>query len=327
MKALSKETQILRSHFLYLTRSYLFGKDFYEIDTPILKPVVGMEPYLDPFLVESPKGDERGYLITSPEYSLKQTLATGLDRIYEITHTFRSGEQGSPIHSREFLMLELYVKGWDDKQLIDFIKDYFIYLFLEFSNSVKKNVGRENAKLKETIINSKSVEQMFNETTGMGFDKESLLIVIQKHSLTNTPLEELKDWQYEDLFFLVFLNLVEPKLGEGIVFLYDYPPECAALSKIKDGCAKRFEIYWDGVELANAFWELTDAKEQEARFKEEQNLRKKLGKEVFPMDRDFLSVLESGNFPESAGISLGLDRIFMKLINQTSLADSSPYYV
>ncbi len=312
MKAIPKETQILRSKFLNGTRDFLHANAFLEVDTPIFKPIVGMEPYLDPFLVCSPTGEEKGYLITSPEYSLKASLASGLDRIYEITHTFRSGEKGSPIHTSEFLMLELYVKGFDDKDLIHLIKTYFERLFTDFS-------------LSGVTLKTKSVEQLFIESTGHGFSKSSLLELIAEHKLTSEPKANQLTWQYEDLFFLVFLNLVEPKLDEGIVFLYDYPKECAALARVVGDKAKRFEIYWDGIEIANAFWELTNAKEQRVRFQAEQALREKLRKEVFSIDEDFMSVLESGEFPDSAGISLGLDRIFMKLLREHSLEQISSY--
>ncbi|BDA80692.1 EF-P lysine aminoacylase GenX [Leptospira kobayashii] len=321
MKSLSYNTQILRSRFLKSTRSFLEESGFLEVDTPCFKPVVGMEPYLDPFFVSSPGGKETGYLITSPEYSLKQSLANGLERIYEITHTFRSGEEGSPYHSAEFLMLELYAKNWNDKDLRDFCKGYFKRLGFDFSELQAADFLTRDSSYEEI-----SVEDMIKAHTKRGLSRKELIETIFDHKLTSAKEDELVTWQYEDLFFLVFLNLVEPRLGDKIVFLYDYPPECAALAKIENGKAKRFEIYWSGLELANAFWELTDPKEQRRRFTEEQMLRERLGKEKFPIDEDFLSSLESGNFPDSSGISFGLDRIFMRLIGGNGLKGMSPYY-
>ncbi|TGN14610.1 amino acid--tRNA ligase-related protein [Leptospira ilyithenensis] len=321
MKPIPFENQILRSRFLRSTRSFLEESGFLEMDTPCFKPVVGMEPYLDPFLVSSPDGREKGYLITSPEYSLKQSLANGLERIYEITHTFRSGEEGSPYHSAEFLMLELYVKGWNDKDLRDFSKEYFKRLGSDFSELQVADFLTGDSSYEEI-----SVDDIVKTHTKRGLSRKELIETIFDHRLTSAKEDELVTWQYEDLFFLVFLNLVEPKLGDKIVFLYDYPPECAALAKIVDGKAKRFEIYWSGLELANAFWELTDSKEQRSRFIEEQTLREGLGKEIFPIDEDFLFSLESGKFPDSSGISLGLDRIFMRLVGGEGLKSFSPYY-
>ncbi|WP_411821329.1 amino acid--tRNA ligase-related protein [Leptospira sp. 'Mane'] len=321
MKSVVLQNQILRSKFLKCTRSFLEESGFLEVDTPILKPIVGMEPYLDPFLVSSPNSKERGYLITSPEYSLKQSLSQGLERIYEITHTFRSGEEGSPYHSAEFLMLELYAKDWNDRNLRKFIKNYFKRLGSDFSDLPTSKFLTEDSSYEEI-----SVEDIIKTHTSRGLSREELIETVIIHHLSSVKQEELVTWQYEDLFFLVFLNLVEPKLGDKIVFLYDYPPECAALARIVDGKAKRFEIYWSGLELANAFWELTDAEEQRNRFTEEQMLREKLSKEIFPLDEDFLSALESGNFPDSSGISLGLDRIFMRLSGGDGLKGFSPYF-
>lgn len=329
MKSLKKETLILRSKFLDTTRSFLKDHGFLEVDTPIYKPVVGMEPYLDPFQVASPSRKEKGYLITSPEYSLKQALSTGLDRIYEITHTFRSGEEGSPIHSPEFLMLELYARSWDDIKLRHFCKQYFQHLGHMFQTSQMETLARSLpifADLQtEPYYREWKVEDLFLQHTGRGFQKRELVQTITQHSLTNSPLVDLDSWPYEDLFFLVFLNKIEPNLDPGIVFLYDYPEECAALSRVIEGRAKRFEIYWNRIELANAFWELRDPKEQRKRFVAEQRLREQLGKEVFPLDGDFLQVLDSGDFPDCSGISFGLDRIFMLLMGESSLHTLSPY--
>ncbi|TGM77688.1 elongation factor P--(R)-beta-lysine ligase [Leptospira mtsangambouensis] len=321
MVSLSKDTLIFRSQVLRKVREILWRDGFLEVDTPTLKPVVGMEPYLDPFEVRSPSGREKGYLITSPEYCLKQMMAKGMTRIFELAHTYRSGEMGSGFHSKEFLMLELYAKGMDDSSLRQFIETFLRELIFVF--------GKEEDQKKSSSpewIRHLSVEEVFLQNVGHGFLKEDLLQTIEAKKLSSSPISEIIQWPYEDLFFLVFLNLVEPKLGEGIVFLYDYPPECAALAKVVDGVAKRFEIYWDGLELANAFYELSDVKEQRKRFAEEQELRSKLGKEVFPMDEDFLRSLENG-FPDCAGISIGMDRLILRLSGKHGLGDISPYWI
>ncbi|TGK86457.1 elongation factor P--(R)-beta-lysine ligase [Leptospira montravelensis] len=321
MISLTKDTVIFRSQVFKMVREILSRNEFLEVDTPTLKPVVGMEPYLDPFEVRSPNGKETGYLITSPEYSLKQMMATGLDRIFELAHTYRSGEMGSGVHSKEFVMLELYAKEMDDVILRHFIEKFLRELIYTFGREKdKKNLSKPN------WIRHLSVEEVFLQNLGHGFLKEDLIKTIVSKKLSNVPVSELNRWQYEDLFFLVFLNLVEPKLGDGIVFLYDYPPECAALAKIVDGVAKRFEIYWDGMELANAFYELSDVNEQKKRFSEEQKLRANLGKEVFPMDEDFLGSLGNG-FPDCSGISIGMDRLILKLSGKNGLKEISPYWI
>ena len=321
MQVLPKDTLIFRSKLLQTVREILTRNEFLEVDTPTLKPIVGMEPYLDPFEVRSPSGREKGYLITSPEYSLKQMMAKGLSHIFEIAHTYRSGEVGSPFHTKEFLMLELYAEGMDDVVLRHFIEKFLRELIFTVGEPTL-----HNQLSKPGWIRHFRVHEVFLIHLGHGFERENLIQTITKLKLTAETHEQLQNWQYEDLFFLVFLNCIEPKLGEGIVFLYDYPPECAALARIEDGVAKRFEIYWDGLELANAFYELKDTNEQRKRFTDEQALREKLGKEVFPIDEDFLTALGNG-FPNCSGISIGLDRLALKLFRKNTLAEVSPYWM
>jgi lysyl-tRNA synthetase class 2 len=202
----------------------------------------------------------------------------------------------------------------------------FIKTFLE---SLIQSFGGDSLKAKlqkKDWIRERTVEESFIACTKSGFEKKNLISLILKEKLTNSSKEVLETWPYEDLFFLVFLNLVEPKLGEGIVFLYDYPPECAALARVDQGVAQRFEIYWDGLELANAFFELKDPSEQRRRFLEEQNLRNRLGKEVFPLDEDFLNAL-GGEFPDVSGISIGMDRLILRLLEFQKLKEISPYWI
>lgn len=123
----------------------------------------------------------------------------------------------------------------------------------------------------------------------------------------------LKDGlEYEDYFYAIFLNLIEPKLGISVpVFVYQYPKQMAALSKLSSEdsqYAERFELYVEGLELANAFGELTDADEQRARLVEERELRRRLGKEVFDVDEEFIKALRM-ELPKMAGIALGVDRL------------------
>jgi lysyl-tRNA synthetase class 2 len=310
MNLLSSEFQILRSKFLRTIRDFFHEQNFLEVDTPIYKKIVGMEPYLDPFQVQSPSGNERGYLITSPEYSHKMILSSGVDKIFEITHTFRSGEKGSPIHSPEFLMLELYSVGEDEFGLMDLFESLIKDLQNKFMNF----------SLGESASQRITNHDLFLTHTGRGWTKNELIL-----SLDESGVPYSLDDPYEDLYFLVFLNRIEHQLPSGIVFLYDYPPELSALARQENGVARRFEIYWDGIELANAYFELTDPAEQRKRFLHEQALRERLGKEVFPMDEDFMRCMEIG-LPESAGISIGLDRLLMKILGKHSLNEVSPYW-
>ena len=312
MNRLSPHIQILRSRFLLAIRKFLESGGLLETDTPHLKPTGGMEPFLDPFAVSAVSG-ERGYLITSPEYSLKQTLAGLADEdiagVYEIAHAFRSGEKGT-LHTKEFLMLEYYLSGRNDMDLIEYSKEMFGYLNDVFG----REVYRDEAAATYTMAG------LFLEKTGRGYFRQELLDTLNEHGIAHSP-----DDRYDDLFFLVFLNLIEPGFTGGPWFVTEWPPQLASLARIENGVARRVEIYWHGVEIGNGFYELNDRAEQEKRFADEQSLRRELGKEVFAVDENFLSALD--RLPECAGISIGLDRLFMIYTGQQNLKMTSPYFL
>lgn len=177
MNELSREMLVKRSKFLSAIRRFFEERNYLETDTPFLKAVPSMEPYLDPFLVHSPSKKEKGYLITSPEYSLKEILSKGLERIYEIAHTFRSGEEGSPYHSAEFLMLEFYTVGMKLDGLMDFCTELLEFLDREFHpfGFDPKNVRRI------------SVENALKEFAGCGISKEELDRTISLNKLSEIP--------------------------------------------------------------------------------------------------------------------------------------------
>ncbi|TGM58777.1 amino acid--tRNA ligase-related protein [Leptospira adleri] len=312
MNELSREILIRRAKFLSVVRNFFEERNYLEMDTPCLKAVPSMEPYLDPFKVHSPSQKEQGFLITSPEYSLKEILSKGLERIYEITHTFRSGEEGSPFHSAEFLMLEFYTVGMKLEGLMDFCVEFLETLDLKF-----QSFGFQKSSIRRI-----AVEEAFLEYAGCGISHNELDRVVKERRLTANFNEGRA---YEESFFLVFLNLVEANLPKGFTFLHNYPPELAALSKIENGFARRFELYFGNLELGNAFQELTDPGEQHSRFRSEQNLREALGKEIFPIDSGLERALKVG-IPSSCGISIGLDRLFLSILGGASLRETSPYY-
>ncbi len=310
---LSSQLLKYRARYLFAIRSFFQENGFLEIDTPSLKLVPGMEPYLDPMLVSSPHEKREGYLITSPEYSLKQALSLGIEKIYEIAHCFRSGEKGV-LHTKEFLMLEFYQVGISELELMDICISLFEYL--------QVNLGDFGFK-KENCIKIK-MEDLFFEKFGRSFLREDLIFIL-KEKLPNANYE-YDSMYFEDLFFLVFLNFIERELPiDRPVFIYDYPQELAALAKVEDGRAKRFEIYWNGVELGNAFFELTSPDLQIQRFKEEQVKRLEIGKEAFDLDSDFISALQRG-LPSCAGIAMGIDRLLMIILKQQNLKNISPYF-
>lgn len=310
MNELSSFILTQRSKFLWQVRNFFYSKNFLEIDTPKLKFTPGMEPYLDPFVVSSPHNLKEGYLVTSPEYSLKIALSFGLEKIFEIGQVYRSGERGN-LHTREFLMLEFYQTNIDEFELMEVCISLFEHLERNF-----KAIGFKREKCKKI-----SVRDLFLQTIGIGYSMKEMITFLKEHYSKNKNYDVMR---YEDLFFLVFLNYIEPKLTDEVLFLYHYPAPMASLAKVEGEIARRFEIYWNKIELGNAFYELNDKKIQLKRFQEEQELRRTLGKEVFELDWKFLSALDK--LPDCSGIAIGLDRLFMIFMQEQSLRYVSPYW-
>lgn len=310
MNELSSYVLIQRSKFLWQVRNFFYSRNFLEIDTPKLKISPGMEPYLDPFVVSSPHNVKEGYLVTSPEYSLKIALSFGLEKIFEIGQVYRSGERGN-LHTKEFLMLEFYQANIDEFGLMNVCIELFEHLEHNF-----KSIGFKKEKCKKI-----SVKDLFLQTIGISYSTEEMVQFLKDNYSQTKNYDVMR---YEDLFFLVFLNFIEPKLENEVLFLYHYPYHLASLARVDGEIARRFEIYWNKVELGNAFYELNDKEIQLQRFKEEQKLREMLGKEVFEIDWKFLSALDK--LPDCAGIAIGLDRLFMLFMQEQSLRYVSPYW-
>ena len=271
-----------RAKLLAAIRAFFDSRGYLEMETPLMVPKPGMEPFLEPFETElrTPTGEKRqAFLITSPEYALKKLLAAGFERIYQLGKCFRNGEGSGGRHNPEFTMLEWYRAGTDYFGLMDETEDLFT-----------------------------EVGKLFGKTFPKPFERLTVAEAFQKFA-GRDALELSND---EGEFHKIFLNEIEPKLGvERPTFLYEYPVSMAALSRPAKNprFAERFELYINGLELTNAFSELTDADEQKRRLEEERELRKKFGKTDYAVDDDFIAAVRA--MPESAGISLGVDRLLM----------------
>ncbi len=307
--------------FLRDIRSFFIGQGFLEVETPLLGRTGSVEAHLDSFQVsrggvrKSPhapaptkgKNDWAGYLITSPEYRLKALLPHLDCNIYQIAHCFRAGDIGK-LHLEEFLMVEWYLLGADEFALMDQCEQLLKFLVQRDYSCVFDFGEQQQRPLR------RSVSAVMQEYAGCDCTRQQLETCLAKFkAFTVDSPEQLN---YSDLFFTVFLNLVEPHLGKsGPEFIYHYPKQLSALSQVDGDYARRFELYWHGVELANAYYELISKQDYLKRFAEENQLRKDLGKKQMDLDQDLLSSLEIG-LPECSGIALGLDRLFLLLIGQ-----------
>ncbi len=268
----------LRSRILSVIREWFSRQDFIEVETPVRLPTPALELHID----AEPSGS--AFLRTSPELHMKRLLAAGYDRIFQIGPCFRKGERGDR-HNPEYTMLEWYRASAD---YTDIMAD---------TESLLRQFEILNLK---SDIPRLTVEELF-----------------LKHAGWN-PVEAYDAERFEhDL-----VSKVEPALPRDTpAFVMDYPTPAAALSRRKPGrdtVAERFELYINGVEIANAFSELTDPVEQRQRFETWAHERKALGAPVYPLDEDFLAALELG-MPPSGGIALGIDRLVMVLAGAKSL--------
>lgn len=316
-----KVTAKSRSQLTQKVRDFFNKNDFLEVETPIMIPIPGMEPHLNPFETEftNPEGKSQTlYLNTSPELQMKKLIGGGFKNIYTLTKVFRNGEVGGGRHNPEFTMLEWYRSTSTYLDLMKDCENLVIHL------AGKKTIKYDHKEISlEKPWDRKSIHELFLQYCRIDLLKNKDFKTFSKTAKDHrTSISGCKDW--DDIFFKIFLNEIEPYLGmKKPIFVYDYPVSQAALAKKKDKnsfWAERFELYIGGNEIANAYSELLDKKEQKERLLEEQKLRKKLGKIAFDIDEEFLTSLES--IPTSlAGIALGIDRLFMVLLDKKHIED------
>jgi lysyl-tRNA synthetase class 2 len=294
----NKKNLDLRWEILRYIREFFWSRDFTEVETPLLLRLPGQEPYLSPMKMQfhDENGKEyTGFLHTSPEYGMKKMLASGYERIFSLCKTFRDYESLGGTHNPEFTMIEWYRAHSNFLQIMDDVEGLFDFIAKKLKTEQKIQFERMHMR------------EVWQKFVGVNLDdylSEDALydLCVQK------GYRPEKNEPFEDLFFRIFLNEIEPRLGN--VIIHHYPKQMAALSKMSEtetGYAERFEVYVGGLEIANAFGELTDAKEQKERFEEEYEKRKGLGKDLFEIDMEFIEAV--GKMPSSGGIALGVDRL------------------
>lgn len=294
-------------------RAFFRARDFAEVETPALQVSPGMEPHLRPFAtdLDEPFGDgqRRLYLHTSPEFAMKKLLAGGVERMFQLARVFRNGERADT-HHPEFTMLEWYRAGADYKAIMDDC-DGLLAAVADAAGASEWRRGDKTCDVSKPAERL-SVAEAFGRHAGIDLFAASEIVDF-KNAAGRAGIACQDGDRWDDVFFRVFLEKIEPNLGIGRpTILYDYPASMAALARLKPGdarVAERFEVYVAGLELANAFSELTDAAEQRRRFAADNDLREKLYGARLPLDEDFLAAVAA--MPPSAGIALGFDRMVM----------------
>nr|MDT0251818.1 EF-P lysine aminoacylase EpmA [Endozoicomonas sp.] len=309
MMALRERAGLLRK-----ARTYFDAQGVMEVETPMLSSNATVDVYIDSFVTEfNPIGGNHSqlcYLHTSPEFPMKRLLAAGSGDIYSMGRVFRNGEAGGR-HNPEFTMLEWYRVGMGQQRMMDDVAAMLS------SVSDFKEVRRC------------SYGELFEEHLGLnpyGATDEELTEQVQ------TRIDgKLSGLERSDCLDLLFSKFIEPSLGGGQTehlegyFVYDYPESMSALARLstnKDGylVASRFELFVNGIELANGYHELLDAQEQQTRFEEAREKREERGYDVYPYDKRMVDALAHG-MPDCAGVALGIDRLLMLMLKTNSIAD------
>lgn len=295
-------------------RTFFESRGFVEVETPICVASPGMEPSLSPFkttLINEKMYEYEAGLITSPEYAMKKLLGLGFEKIFTITKVFRNEESFGSLHNAEFTMLEWYEQGKDYNDCMDQTEGLVKTCANAFQQKSTDTDAWNRLRTRDVFLKYADID------LGVGTLDE--LRAACKRQDIHFP----EDDSISDLFFRLFLLKVEPELKKmGPVFLYDYPKYQAALSVLtEDGnYGERFELYLNGLELCNGFTELTDADEQKKRFEDESEERKKLRKNVFPIDEALLALLPSITKP-TCGNALGVDRLHMFVTGKKNIED------
>lgn len=290
-----------RARLYQQLRTFFAERGVLEIEAPVMGAAAVTDPYIDS--IRARCGDTTVYLQPSPEFAMKRLLAAGSGSIYSLGKVFRNGEKGRR-HNPEFTLLEWYRTGFDDHQLMAEVAQLFEYVLPGLS------------------VRKISYRDWFTP------------LHLDPHTASAAELEaEARKWietgiesDDRDLWLdLLVSHVLEPQLEPGLVFVYDYPASQAALARVtRDSTeqlvARRFEVFLNRMELANGYWELTDAQEQRARFAADLGKRAEEQLPIYPSDEKLLHALEHG-LPNSAGVALGVDRLLMCMMGVDTIGE------
>jgi lysyl-tRNA synthetase class 2 len=298
------ESLRVRAGTLASIRRFFADRGVLEVETPALSAAAVTDLHLHSVACRLDLDDRRTrFLQTSPEYAMKRLLAAGSGPIYQTCKVFRDGERGRR-HNPEFTMLEWYRPGFDHHRLMDEVEELLQAVLgvaagerISYADAFRRHAGVDPHAASDGELRSRVV------------------------ALGVAGVAEL---DRDDLLNLLLSHVVEPHLGSGRPsFLFDYPASQAALARVRPGnppVAERFEVFLDGLELANGFHELADPGEQRRRFEADLVERRRHGLPEVPVDERLLAALASG-LPDCAGVALGVDRIVMRKVGTRDIAD------
>jgi lysyl-tRNA synthetase class 2 len=307
----------LRARLLHNIRHFFWARDVLEVETPLLCHGIGTDPQLAFFTADYclPPLQQRLFLQTSPEFAMKRLLAAGCGSVYQICKAFRNGEAGR-FHNPEFTLLEWYRVGFGLPQLMDEVEVLISALFAGFGLAAAQRV---------------SYQAIFQQVTGL----DPLQFCHQDYCAyaVDNGLPEASALCGEDhnlWLDVIFSHKIQPQLGKNALCLvYGYPacqPSLARVNADNPHIVDRVELFINGIELGNGFYELADANEQARRFDKEIAVRYAQNLPIVTKDQRLLSALAAG-LPECSGMAIGLDRLLMVLTRTTSIGDTLSFSV
>jgi lysyl-tRNA synthetase class 2 len=302
----------LRDALLRRLRIFFHARDFIEVDTPLLSADVVVDRHLEPFGIDVAAGGHtrRMWLQTSPEFAMKRLMAAGGEAIFQVTHAFRQEEQG-PLHNPEFTMVEWYRRGdglADGMRLLGELADTLL--------------GRGEP---EAITYRAAFERYAGIDPHVAGTQEMAMLADRRGIAAPESFSAADRDAWLDLLLVEF---VQPQLGRGRpAIVYDYPASQAALARVRPeepAVAERFELYVDGIELANGYHELLDARVLRERNRANNRLRAACGKPQLPEESRLLTAMEAG-LPNCAGVAMGFDRVVMLAAGANGLPAVMPF--
>ncbi|TPW11900.1 MAG: lysyl-tRNA synthetase class II, partial [Halothiobacillaceae bacterium] len=301
---------VQRAAVIQKIRRFFAERQVLEVETPILGAASATDPHIESLTTRYAVGtadDALFYLQTSPEFAMKRLLAAGSGDIFQISRVFRNGELGR-LHNPEFTLLEWYRVGFDLHHLMD-----------EVDQFLRKIAATGEAE-------RLSYAEAFTRFTG-GINPHTATLAELRCCVESQGIrlsESCVTYQRDEWLDLIISQLVSPHLGRGCpTFIYDFPASQAALARIRPGevaVAERFEVFIDGIEIANGYYELLDPVEQQRRFQYDNRQREAMGLAPVVEDQALLAALQAG-MPACAGVAIGVDRLLMGISGVSSIAE------
>jgi elongation factor P--(R)-beta-lysine ligase len=302
-----------RAAMLASVREFFATRGVLEVETPILSAAAVSDPQIESLATQVAGMPSRSYLCTSPEYAMKRLLAAGSGDIYQICKVFRDAERGR-WHNPEFTLIEWYRLGFDDAALMTEVETLLGRLL----------APHRRLEPAERLSYSAALRRHAGVDAYAAGDAELTAAAARHGVVCHAELD--RDAKLDLLMGLI----VGPRLGrERPCFICDYPASQASLARMKPGSppvAARFELYLDGIELANGFHELANSAEQRARFTQDLRLRRARGQAEPPLDERLLAALAAG-IPDCAGVALGFDRLVAVALGAPRLADAMAFTI